>query len=132
MYEFGHGLSYTTFVYKWVNLGVASVSTERLGNILVTASINVTNTGDKYTAAETVLLFLFPPTEITSNLTYGAPIKKLTNFEKISLAPGDYNVLQFSLAASDFLLADSSGMWGFVRGAWTLKIGSLSRRILIR
>lgn len=54
-WEFGTGLSYTTFAYT--NLALSTTSITEDGAVQV--SLTVTNTGDKYTATDSVLLFLF-------------------------------------------------------------------------
>lgn len=54
-WEFGTGLSYTSFEYS--NLALSAASMDEHGE--VTVSLTVRNTGDKYTATDSVLLFLF-------------------------------------------------------------------------
>ena len=131
MYEFGHGLSYTTFDYKWVYSGVVTASTSASSDIIVTASVNVSNIGSEYSSSESVLVFVSPPKVVQQNSTLGAPRKILRNFEKIRLDPGSHKVLEFSLTAADFSLADASGSWSLIPGEWRLTIGELSRNVLI-
>ncbi len=54
-WPFGHGLSYTSFEYSRLTLSTDLVSDT--GSLDV--SVRVTNTGDKYTAEHSVLLFLY-------------------------------------------------------------------------
>ena len=54
-WEFGTGLSYTTFEYSDLLLSTHNINEDGKVVVLVT----VTNTGLQYTATDTVLLFLF-------------------------------------------------------------------------
>jgi beta-glucosidase len=54
-WEFGSGLSYTTFAYTNLALSASSVTEEQS----VEVSLTVQNTGNTYAAHDTVLLFLF-------------------------------------------------------------------------
>lgn len=133
MYEFGYGLSYTSFEYKWVYLGV--VSNPLMSDpdaVVVNISINVSNTGEKITASETVLVFLTPPSVVARNVTLGAPRKILRNFDKIRIHPGSSNVVQFALTNRDFSLADENGQFNKVLGKWTVTVGPLVESIVIK
>lgn len=54
-WEFGTGLSYTTFAYT--DLALSASSVDEHGSVEV--SLTVTNTGAQYAAHDSVLLFLF-------------------------------------------------------------------------
>ncbi|MDR0446573.1 MAG: glycoside hydrolase family 3 C-terminal domain-containing protein [Oscillospiraceae bacterium] len=79
-YPFGHGLSYTTFEFK--NL---CVSTENAASDGVTATLEITNTGD-LPGRETAQLYIGADTYKSE----GRPIKELRAFAKTKLlAPGE-------------------------------------------
>ena len=54
-WEFGAGLSYTTFAYSNLLLSTNTINEDE--SVVVT--VTVTNTGLQYTATDTVLVFLF-------------------------------------------------------------------------
>jgi beta-D-xylosidase 4 len=125
VYEFGSGLSYTTFEYNWNDVSVNCQDGEK--EIRIDASVMVTNTGDKYTASETVLLFLRPPTDAP----VGSPLKVLRGFEKVLQSPGQTTAVSFHLNSDDFSLADENGHSRVIRGDWVLSVGPLSKIITV-
>lgn len=99
-FEFGDGLSYTTFRYKGLTL---SEDTLRSGGQL-TVSVEVTNTGDR-PGKETVELY-------TSDLYASSitpDVKRLRRFRKIKLQPGESRNVAFQLNASDLEYANHNG-----------------------
>ena len=132
IYEFGDGLSYTEFTYKWIYMSVVSeVGTVASDSVIVNVSVNITNSGTRFTASETVLLFLVPPTGLHSDSPSGAPKKLLRNFEKVRLPPSGHEVVSFALTRNDFSLADPDGITRLVRGDWSVCVGALSRGVRI-
>lgn len=75
LFPFGHGLSYTTFNYK--NLRV------QVNGDVLDVCVDVTNTGDKYTAKEAVQFYV---SQSSPSLT--RPPKELKDYSKVELAPG--------------------------------------------
>lgn len=98
LFEFGFGLSYTTFSYS--GLRVVSAATTVDGG--VTVSVTVQNTGSR-PGMEVVQLYI---SDHVASVT--PPVKRLKRFEKISLAPGASRTLQFKLGHQDlsFIGAD--------------------------
>lgn len=87
MYEFGHGLSYTTFEY-----GEPTASkTDFKRNDKIKISIPVTNTGD-VEGAETALWFISDP-----YCSITRPVRELKHFEKKTLKPGETAVMEFNI-----------------------------------
>lgn len=85
MYAFGHGLSYTEFVY-----GEPVASQAEFGKRdKVRITVPVTNNGD-VAGAETVLWYVSDP-----YCSITRPEKELKHFEKIMLAPGQTAVAEF-------------------------------------
>ena len=91
LYPFGYGLSYTTFDYSDVTLSSASMRMDGT----VTASVVVTNTGDR-DGKETVQLYIH---DIYSTST--RPVKELRGFQKIELKAGESRQVDFKLSAED-------------------------------
>lgn len=131
VYEFGHGLSYTDFKYNWVYIGVLSEPPSTKSEVVVNVSVNITNSGSKYRARETALVFLEPPISPSGNVDASTPIKVLRDFQKVQLEPGSHKVLDFSLTAKDFSLAAKDGSLELVRGKWNLVVGPMTRPIII-
>jgi len=98
-YQFGYGLSYTTFSVSNLRLGSASVSSS--GRI--TASVDVTNTGSR-AGDEVVQLYIHDPVASISQ-----PVRRLRGFERVTLNPGATRTLTFTLDRSDFGFYDNSG-----------------------
>ena len=96
LYEFGFGLSYTTFKYS--NLRVSPSKIAKNGKVKV--SVKVTNTG-KRDGKEVVQLYI---NDIISSVT--TPVRLLKRFEKISLKAGKSKTVVFELGANDLSLLD--------------------------
>ncbi|UII29550.1 glycoside hydrolase family 3 C-terminal domain-containing protein [Fulvivirga maritima] len=88
-FEFGHGLSYTTFEYS--NLKTDKASYKKGEAIKV--SVTVKNTG-KVEGKEVV--HLFSSDLFASSVT--PDVKRLRRFEKISLKPGESKTVDFTLS----------------------------------
>lgn len=100
LYEFGHGLSYTSFEYGDLKLSRESVT----GGETLTAEISVTNTGER-DGAETVHWFISDPAcRITR------PLRELKHFEKQVIPAGETRVFRFRIdPARDLSFVDSDG-----------------------
>jgi beta-glucosidase len=99
LYEFGFGLSYTTF--EVTNLQLSSSSVSRNGNL--TASVSVTNTGSR-AGDEVVQLYIHDPVASISQ-----PVRRLRGFERVTLDPGETQSVTFTLDKSDFGFYDNRG-----------------------
>jgi beta-glucosidase len=99
LYEFGYGLSYTTFSISNLRLSSATVSS----NGSVTASVDVTNTGSRI-GDEVVQLYIHDPVASISQ-----PVRRLRAFERVTLNPGQTRTVTFTLDRSDFGFYNNSG-----------------------
>ena len=79
LYEFGYGLSYTTFEISGAKL---SGSTMNARNGRITVSAKVTNTG-KRAGDEVAQLYVNDPVASISQ-----PVRRLRGFERVTLQPG--------------------------------------------
>ncbi|MBS1512021.1 MAG: beta-glucosidase BglX [Bacteroidetes bacterium] len=91
VYAFGYGLSYTTFTYSDVKLS----ATKLKGNQTLTASVTVTNTGNK-DGKEVVQLYLHQLIGVNTR-----PVKELKGFEKIALKAGESKTVTFNISTAD-------------------------------
>ncbi len=118
-YEFGYGLSYTTFGYSNLKLSSQTFSNK------LTASVTITNTG-KVAGKEVVELYLSAPAGKVDK-----PAEELKHFAKTGLLkPGESQTITFTIDAKDlssFNTASSS--WIADAGQYTVKIGASSENI---
>ena len=100
LYEFGHGLSYTTFAYSSIRLTRPTVGPGQT----LTAEVTVTNTGRR-DGIETVLWFIRDP---VASIT--RPLKDLKHFESASIAAGASHVFRFEIdPPHDLSFPDADG-----------------------
>ena len=112
-WPFGFGLSYTTFEY-----GNFKCSASEFGaDTDLVFTVDVTNTG-KVAGKESVLLFS------SDHFASCVPDnRRLRDFTKVSLAPGESATVTFELPATDLAFADSKGQWTLEEGDFTLSVG---------
>ena len=113
-YEFGYGLSYTTFAYDQVILA----STRNLHSINVT----IKNTG-RVPGREVVQVYISAPKGKLKK-----PESELKAFGKTKmLAPGESQMLSFPIKMSDWASYDPScSCWIVEAGSYTVKVGASS------
>lgn len=126
-FEFGFGLSYTTFNISDLQVRVDADNVSRTpseaapiqpgGNVelwatLATVSVTVTNTGS-ISGAAVPQVYLSYPGEA------GAPVRSLRGFEKVALSAGTSGTLDFPLTRRDL------SYWDTTTQQWTLPSGSI-------
>jgi beta-glucosidase len=114
-FEFGHGLSYTTFAYT--DLRLSANQLPRDGKL--TVSVTVKNTGSR-AGQETVLLF--------TRQHYAAitpQVRRLRGFQKIALEPGATRTVEFTLSSQDLEYIAADGQSVLEPGKFDVMIGSL-------
>jgi beta-glucosidase len=116
LFEFGHGLSYTTFEVSDLRLSAATVG--RNGS--VRASVTVTNTGPRQ-GDEVVQLYLHDPVASISQ-----PVRRLRGFERLTLRPGKSRTVTFTLDKSDFGFYDNRGRFVVETGRIDVYAGNSS------
>jgi beta-glucosidase len=94
VFPFGHGLSYTDFVYDKPQL---SSSELKSNNDELQLSVRVTNGGTRF-GREIVQLYLIFP-----NPSNDRPPKQLIHFDKVSLKPQESETVAFTLRSQDLL-----------------------------
>lgn len=115
-WNFGDGLSYTTFKYSDLSV---DKPTFRKGDSL-RFSVNVTNTG-KCEGKESVLLY---SSDLVASMM--PDIKRLRAFNKISLSPGETQTVYFDIDAADLAFAGDDGEWHLEPGEFRMAAGSES------
>ena len=115
LFEFGFGLSYTTFKYS--DLKVSPNRIDPRGKVEV--SITVTNVGDR-SGDEVVQLFL---NDIYSSRV--TPSKELKNFKRVTLDQGESRRVKFTLMMKDLGVLQDNGELVTEPGTFEVMIGDL-------
>ncbi|GIU77077.1 MAG: beta-glucosidase [Bryobacteraceae bacterium] len=122
LWEFGHGLSYTSFEYS--NLRIETPRVRRDGEVRL--SVDVANTGAR-AGAEVVQLYI---RDVLASVT--TPVKQLRGFERIELNPGEKKTVRFTLRPEDLSLWDRSLKPVVEPGEFRVMIGRSSEDIRLR
>ncbi len=121
-FEFGTGLSYTTFGYSNLKMD----KTEINNTDTLTVSVDVTNTG-KVSGKESVLLYL---SDIYASIT--PEVKALKRFEKISLKPNETKTVTFVLNQKDLQFVNNDLKWISEKGAFKIQISNLTTEFMLK
>src|SRR6202165_5064797 len=116
-FEFGSGLSYTSFSYTDLHATPAAASASQT----VRVDVTVKNSGDR-TGKEVVQLYL---NERFASVT--PPLKRLKRFAKVLLQPGESRQVSFELTSDDlsFIGVDNKRVVG--PGVFDVRIGGLQQ-----
>jgi beta-glucosidase len=117
-YEFGFGLSYTSFDYS--NLAISSNSISKSDTLRI--SVDVKNSG-KLSGKEAVLLFVSD--EVAS---ISPPVKQLKQFKKVNIEPGKTEKVEFKLTSNDLQFVNRNNQWITEPGFFTVSIGNQTIR----
>ena len=112
-YEFGYGLSYTTFKYSDLTLSKDTIS----NNESLTISVQVKNTGE-VDGKEVVEVFL---KDIVASVSPDA--KKLVRFNKVSLRAKEETKITFKINAADLKMIGIKNDWIVEVGDFELQVG---------
>jgi beta-glucosidase len=121
-YEFGYGLSYTTFSYDGLKLSAPSIG--RSDSLDV--SCRVTNTG-KRAGYETAILYLRD--EVAS---VAPAAKRVKRFAKIYLEPDESRVVKFTIDSGDLSFIGVDNKPVTEPGEFTVSVGGLSEKFTLR
>ena len=121
-FEFGSGLSYTTFQYSDLVASPQAPTFDRG----IDASVAVRNTG---TRAGTEVVALFVVDRVAS---ITPPVKRLRRFARVDLAPGEARTVSFHLSRDDLSFIGTDNKPVAEPGVFTLMVGGLSRDITVK
>ena len=113
-WPFGYGLSYTTFEYSNLKVDKATFSADDI----LTVSVDVKNTGSR-AGKEAVLLY---SSDLVASVV--PDNKRLRDFTKIELQPGEVKTVTFQLPAKNLAFVGADGKWTLEEGDFILKIGN--------
>ncbi|HEV7700359.1 MAG TPA: glycoside hydrolase family 3 N-terminal domain-containing protein [Pyrinomonadaceae bacterium] len=119
-FEFGSGLSYTTFEYSDLNVPAAFS-----GDGTLDISVTVKNTGRRR-GMETAILFL---RDEVASIT--PPSRRVRRFVKVDLASGESKLLRFTLRREDLEFVNLDNRRVAEPGDFTLTIGDLSGKFTL-
>jgi beta-glucosidase len=122
LFEFGYGLSYTSFEYSGLELSPREIPPS--GTVTIRAQVK--NTG-KRDGHEVVQLYI---NDVVSSVT--RPVKELKGFEKIHLRPGETKTVTFTLTPADLALLDENLSPVVEPGRFDIMVGSSSEDIRLR
>jgi beta-glucosidase-like glycosyl hydrolase len=121
-YEFGFGLSYTTFGYSNFKISKNNITP----NDKVTLSVDVMNTGD-VDGDEVVQVYVSTPDSPSS---LERPIKRLKGFKRVSIPVGQIKTVSIDIDCTDLWFWDAEkGKITFDQGRYIFEIGSSSKDI---
>jgi beta-glucosidase len=137
-FEFGYGMTYTTFEYSKLDISPASKLSKQperppaqrtrpggnpaLWNVLATVTVRVENTG-KFEAAEIAQLYVRIPGGDT-------PVRQLRGFDKQVIPKGHKKTFSFELTRKDLSVWDVVKQdWVLRRGNYTIFVGASSRNL---
>lgn len=119
LYEFGYGLSYTSFEYS--NLQINPSRIREGGQVEISA--DVTNSGSRK-GDEVAQLYMHDVIASTSR-----PIKELRGYERITLEPGETKNVTFILSPDDYSMFDRDMNFVVEPGTFEVMVGSSSEDI---
>lgn len=123
LFPFGHGLSYTQFEYRNVQLSGEYLHPEQC----LTVSLTVVNTGD-VAGAEVVQLYIADQEPGDDR-----PPQSLKGFKKLWLAPGEEKSLSLELPLVQLnIFCPQTNSWQPRPGDYTVRLGSSSRDIRLQ
>ncbi len=118
-FEFGYGLSYTSFQYSELHLSKHKMKHDEK----IEVSVTITNTG-KYAGEEVVQLYL---RDVVGSIA--RPVKELKDFKKIKLEPGESKTITFTIDSEKLSFYNQKLEWVAEPGEFELIIGASSRDI---
>jgi len=122
LFEFGYGLSYTTFAYSGLRVSPAKISPS--GRVKV--SVEVANTGSR-NGAEVVQVYV---RDVVSSVT--TPVKALKRFQKVNLRPGEKKRVQFTLFSSDLELLNQQMRVKVEPGVFEVMVNGLVKKFEVK
>lgn len=112
LYQFGYGLSYTTFTYT--NLKLKEVYPT---NASFAVAADITNSGN-YDGEEVVQLYIKH-----KNASVPVPLQSLKGFKRIALKRGEKKTVTFNLVPADFSIINNTGKEVVEPGEYEISIG---------
>ena len=116
-WDFGFGLSYTTFEYSNMKLNSNSINSDN--ELLV--SVDIKNTGN-VTGKEVIQLYIRD-----HYATISPSLKKLKRFTKIELKPSELRTVNFTLSSDDLKFYGIENNWIVEEGKFSVIINEITK-----
>ncbi len=121
-YEFGYGLSYTTFEYSNFSISKSNISP----NDKITVSVDVKNTGN-VDGDEVVQIYVKTP---DSPASLERAVKRLKGFKRVTIPKGQIKTVSIDIECEDLWFWDAENdRIMFDQGRYVFEIGASSRDI---
>ncbi len=121
-YEFGYGLSYTTFEYSNFTVSKSRITPDDK----IVISVDVTNTGS-YDGDEVVQVYMTTP---DSPASLQRPIKRLKGFKRVTVPRSQTKTVEIPIDCSDLWFWNMEGeRMTYDQGRYVFEIGSSSKDI---
>ncbi|KAG9234413.1 putative beta-glucosidase L [Amylocarpus encephaloides] len=130
-FEFGFGLSYTTFTYSGLEITPSTLSpsiglSSDLYDTIVTVTTAVTNNGT-VAGAEAAQFYVSLPSSAPES-----PVRQLRGFKKVMLGVGESKTVKFDLRRKDLSYWDVvAQQWVMAKGEYTVWVGASSRDLRV-
>jgi beta-glucosidase len=121
-FEFGQGLSYTTFAYSDLRLGQKTIT----GTSDLSVSVTLTNTGNR-AGKEVVQVYV---SDLVASLS--PPGKRLRRFAKVYLEPGQSHTLTFKLRPEDLSFIGTDNKPVVEPGEFEVRIAGLKDKFELK
>ena len=121
-FEFGHGLSYTTYVYSDLRLERKTIPWNGQARV----SVTVRNTGRR-AGKETVILYV---RDVVASLA--PPGRRVRRFARVYLEPGESRALTFTLRPEDLSFVGADNRTVVEPGDFDVMVGGLTERFTLQ
>ena len=118
-WPFGYGMSYTTFDYSNLKVSPSAFTADDI----LTVSVDVKNTGSR-AGKEAVLLY---SSDVVASMV--PDNKRLRDFTKVSLEPGETKTVTFRLPAKALAFVGADCRWTLEEGDFVLRVARLSQTV---
>jgi len=122
LFPFGHGLSYTTFAYRDLDIDVRPAG----DSIALVVNAMVQNTGTR-AGDEVVQLYL---RDVLASVA--RPMMELAGFTRITLAPGASQRVTFRVTREQLTMLDADMRRVVEPGVWRIMVGASAKDIRLR
>ena len=122
LYPFGHGLSYSDFVYESLELDTDTMTKDSA----IRVSVTVRNTGDR-AGKEVVQLYMHDLFASTVR-----PIQSLIGFEKVEIGAGEVATVHFTITEPMLRFYGANCEWISEPGAFDISTGYADHLILTK
>ncbi|AUP78118.1 beta-glucosidase [Flavivirga eckloniae] len=125
LFEFGYGLSYTTFAYSNLKLNKKSYAK----NKTIKLSFDVKNTGD-FNADEIAQVYIKP---VNVKPSIKLPIKQLKGFKRTSITSGASKTIVIEIPVNDInYYNEKEKKFDIIKGEFEIQVGASSKDIRLK